>query len=253
MNKESLYVRSVLKALLVLEQFNDQGEKGINQLSVCTGLPASTVQRIVNTLELKNYLMQNPKTNKYRLGFALYNISKNFSEDFSWVEAARCHLEKLVQKHKETVNLAVLQGNNIVYLTKVDSPHILRPNFKVGTKYPAYCTSLGKCLLAHLPPEILNRFISTTPLEPYTENTITDPEKLKTELYKTRERGYAVDDEEFQDGLYCLAAPVKNRKGKVVAAISFTAPKTRMPAETLPEIINDLLKAAGAISAEITS
>lgn len=250
MQKNETYVKSVLKALLVLEQFiNNNKEKGIHELSLSTNLPVSTIQRMVNTLQLKGYLIQNPKTNKYRLGYALYNLSKSFTQNLSWVDEAKYHIESVVKKHGETINLAVLEGKNIVYLTKVDSPHILRPSFKIGTRYPAHCTSLGKCLLAYLPPKSLERLLNE-PLTQCTKKTITEIDKLKRELYKIREQGYAIDDEEFQEGLRCAAVPIRNNnmEGVVVAAMSVTAPKNRMPMERLLKIKDDLLKTSNEIS-----
>lgn len=196
--------------------------------------------------------MQNPKNSKYRLGIALYNISRSYAENLDWIEGARIHMEKLVEKHQETVNLAVLQGQKIVYLTKVDSPHILRPNFTVGTHYPAFCTALGRCILAYQPQEILDRLLAS-PIEACTKNTITDPDKMRAELNKIRLEGYAIEDEQFQIGLFCIAAPIKGFKGRVIASISTTIPKYRLDEKKVPEIIEDMIETANNISAEITN
>lgn len=250
-NSDSSIIKSILRALLVLEQFNSTTEIGIKELSMNTGLPASTVQRIVNTLELKNYLVQNPKNEKYRLGIAMYFISRNYAESFDWVEEAVVHMKKMVDKHKENVNLGVLQGQKIAFLTKVESPHILRPNFPVGIQYPAVCTALGKCLLAYQNTEILDKLLSTK-IEACTKNTITDPEKLLAEFSKIRKNGYAMEDEEFQKELFCIAAPIKGYKNAVVAAISISIPKYRLDTEKIPEMIEDLVKTANNISADLT-
>ncbi len=247
------YVRSVLKALSVLEQFiNSNKEKGVHELSTSTNLPVSTIQRLVNTLQVKGYLIQNPITKKYRLGYALYNLGRSFSNNLNWIDEAKCYMTELVNEHQETVNLAILEGHQIVYLTKVDSPHILRPNFTIGTKYPAHCTSLGKCLLAHLPPKVLESLLKE-PLDYYTEKTVIDVEKLTTELIEIRNQGYAIDDEEFQEGLRCTSVPIKNNNmdGVVVAALGLTAPKNRMTMEKLLEIKDDLVKASNKISQHI--
>lgn len=250
-NSDNTIVKSILRALLVLEQFNNSSEIGIKDLSLNTGLPASTVQRIVNTLELKNYVMQNPKNDKYRLGIAMYNISKNYAENLDWVGGAVIHMKKMVGKHKETVNLGVLQGQKIAFLTKVESPHILRPNFPVGTQYSAFCTALGKCLLAYQTSEILDKLLSTR-IEACTINTITEPGKVLTELSKIRQNGYAIEDEEFQRELFCIAAPIKGNKDIVVAAISTSIPKYRLDIENVPTIIKDLVETANNISADLT-
>jgi len=250
MAKDDSYGKSILRTLLILEQFNSSTELGIKDLSISTGLPASTVQRIVNPLEVKNYLMQNSKTDKYRLGIALYNISKSYAENFDWVETARVYMEKMVEKHKETVNLAILQGQKVVYLTKVDSPNILRPNFNIGVQYPAFCTSLGKTLLAYQPLELIDTMLST-PIVGCTESSITNPEEIRTELRKIKKLGYAVEDEEFQKGLFCIAAPIRGFKGRVMAAISTTIPKYRLDKDQVPEITKDLIEVANNISEEL--
>lgn len=250
MQKDYSYGKSILRTLLILEQFSSSSELGIKELSIGTGLPASTVQRIVNTLELKNYLMQNPKNDRYRLGIALYNISKSYAENFDWIDSAKVHMENMVEKHKENVNLAVLQGQKVVYLTKVESPNILRPNFKVGVKYPVFCTSLGKCIMAYQPVELVDTLLSS-PIEGCTENSITDPEKIRLELSKIRKQGYATEDEEFQEGLFCISAPIRGFKGRVLAAISTTIPKYRLEMDKVPIITEDLIETANKISDEL--
>lgn len=208
------YIKSVLKTLEVLKQYVDNNqEKGIHELSVQTGIPASTVQRLVNTLEFKGYLVQNPKTYKYCLGLTLYHLYKNFSQTFNWVDEAMQYMENLMLKHKETINLSYLEGKYIVYLTKIDSPQILRPAFSIGTKYPAHCTSLGKCLLAYLPQETVRLLFSNNQLKRLTSKTKTNLNELLDELSSIREQGYAIDNEEFQEGLRCLAVPISNKTG----------------------------------------
>lgn len=243
------HIKSVTKTLEVLEQFIDSNqEKGIHELSASTGIPVSTMQRLVNTLEARGYLMQNPHSYKYRLGLTLYHLYKSIAQTFHWVDQARQYMEALVQKHGETVNLAYLEGKSIVYLTKVDSPHILRPSFSIGTRYPAFCTSLGKCLLAFQPEESVRVIFSNDDLASLTNKTKTSINALLAELREVRRQGYAVDDEEFQEGLRCLAVPINNRERVVVASMSVTAPTTRMPMERLHMIKDDMLETASSIS-----
>ncbi len=249
---DNAHIKSVLKTLEVLEQFIDNNqEKGIHELSASTGIPVSTMQRLVNTLEAKGYLMQNPRSHKYRLGLTLYHLYKSFSQTFHWIDEARQYMNYLVQKHGETINMAYLEGKNIVYLTKVDSPHILRPSFSIGTRYPAFCTSLGKCLLAYQPEESVRLIYVNNQLEQLTDKTKTSIEGLLEELKEIRRHGYAVDDEEFQEGLRCLAVPISNRDKVVVASMSVTAPTTRMPLDRLYAIKDDMLETASEISSLI--
>ncbi len=243
------HIKSVTKTLEVLDQFIDSNqEKGIHELSALTGIPVSTMQRVVNTLEAGGYLMQNPRSYKYRLGLTFYHLYKSYFHTFHWVDEARQYMQALVEKHGETVNLGCLEGKNIAFLTKIDSPHILRPSYSIGARYPAYCSSLGKCLLAYQPEETVKVILSSEEMVALTNKTITSISELLTELKKVRRLGYAVDDEESRDGLRCLAVPIKNREGIVVAALSITAPTSRMPLDRLKVIKDDAVEMAANIS-----
>ncbi len=249
-DNSQMYVKSVIRALLILEQFIGKNkEMGIYELSASTSLPASTVQRLVNTLHFKGYLIQNPKNDKYRLSYSLYNLGRSIMQNRNWVEDATSHMEQLVKKHQETINLGVLEPGGVAYLNKVDCNHIIRPTFTIGTRYPVHCSALGKCLLAFLPTNLVSNYLSE-PLEQYTSSTITNMDKLNMELLKVRELGYAVDDEELQENLCCAAVPVRdfNMDGVVVAALSVAAPKSRMPKERRAVIIEDLFEVSRQIS-----
>ncbi len=246
---DDAHLKSVLKTLQVLEQFIDNNlEKGIHELSASTGIPVSTMQRLVNTLEARGYLMQNPRSYKYRLGLTLYHLYQSYFHTFHWVDEARQYMQALVEKHGETVNLGCLEGRSVAYLTKVDSPHVLRPSYSIGARYPAYCSSLGKCLLAYQPEDTLKAILSNEEMTARTNKTITTISELLTELKEVRRLGYAVDDEESRDGLRCLAVPINNREGMVVAALSITAPTSRMPLDRLKVVKDDVVETAAKIS-----
>lgn len=242
-------IKSVTKTLEVLEQFIESNqEKGIHELSASTNIPVSTMQRLVNTLEARGYLMQNPRSYKYRLGLTLYHLYQSYFRTYHWVDEARQYMQTLVEKHGETVNLGCLEGKDIAFLTKIDSPHVLRPSYSIGARYPAYCSSLGKCLLAYQPEETVKVILSSEELVARTNKTITSISELLTELNDVRRLGYAVDDEESREGLRCMAVPINNREGIVVAALSITAPTIRMPLDRLKVIKNDVVETAAKIS-----
>lgn len=248
--KEQSFTQSILRTLLILDQFSAADELGIKDLSVLTKLPQSTVQRIVNTLESRNYLQQNPRTLKYRLGLAFFNISRHYSNSHDWVDSAKVHMEKLVDLHQENVNLATLEGYSVKYLTKAESPHILRPNFPIGIPFfPAACTGLGKCLLAY--KKDLNIDEAFARVTNPTEKTILDPLLFTQMLEKVRRDGYALEDEEFQPGLFCIGAPIKDANDSVIAALSTSIPKSRLNVTQLPTLIQDVLNTANAISADL--
>ncbi len=243
--KETSFSKSILKTLSILEQYSKADELGIKELSESTGIPASTVQRIVNTLVMKQYLVQNPHTLKYQLGIAFFNISSRYSNSRDWVEVAKAHMEEQVEKTQETVNLAILQGKSVIYLTKVDSPHILRPNFTVGTAYPALNTALGRCLLAYQPWDKVERMIKLQP------NFNKDINAFHEMLEEVERNGYATEDEEFQPGLFCIAAPIWDANDRVVAAISTSIPKIRLDESNKENIIHMMQSTATQISLDL--
>ena len=243
--KETSFSKSILKTLSILEQYSKADELGIKELSESTGIPASTVQRIVNTLVMKQYLVQNPHTLKYQLGIAFFNISSRYSNSRDWVEVAKAHMEEQVEKTQETVNLAILQGKSVIYLTKVASPHILRPNFTVGTAYPALNTALGRCLLAYQPWDKVERMIRLQP------NFNKDINEFHEMLEEVERNGYATEDEEFQPGLFCIAAPVWDANDRVVAAISTSIPKIRLNESNKENIIGMMQSTASQISLDL--
>ena len=243
--KETSFSKSILKTLSILEQYSKADELGIKELSESTGIPASTVQRIVNTLVMKQYLVQNPHTLKYQLGIAFFNISSRYSNSRDWVEVAKAHMEEQVEKTQETVNLAILQGKSVIYLTKVDSPHILRPNFTVGTAYLALNTALGRCLLAYQPWDKVERMIRLQP------NFNKDINEFHEMLEEVERNGYATEDEEFQPGLFCIAAPVWDANDRVVAAISTSIPKIRLNESNKENIIGMMQSTASQISLDL--
>ncbi len=240
--RDSSFSKSILKTLSILEQFSQADELGILEISQNTGIPASTVQRIVNTLVMKQYLVQNPHTLKYQLGIAFFNISSRYSNSRDWVEVAKAHMEEQVQRTQETVNLAILQGENVIYLAKVDSPQILRPNFSVGTPYPALRTALGRCLLSYQPWSKVEALLATQTDFKY------DADSFRAMLEEGKRRGFVTEDEEFQLGLFCIAAPLWDADGRVVAAISTSIPKIRLDEEKKTIMIEQMQETASKIS-----
>jgi len=150
-------IQTLVKGLNVLESFeNDSDEKGIQDVSNIIDLPESTIHRILNTLEYKGYVIQNLETKKYRLTLKFLRIAGKITNMIQWKERAKIWMIELNKKCNETVNLTIREGDKPVYIDKVGSTQVLRPNFAIGTLYPTYCTALGKVLLMDLPEETLN-------------------------------------------------------------------------------------------------
>jgi len=243
-------VQSLAKGLTILECFNsDMKEYGVTELAGVVNQPESTVQRIINTLEYKGYLLQNPKTKKYRLSLKMLTNLQVGQQMMLWQEKAKKHLAWLNEKCGETVNLAIRDGDKLVYIDKVDSNHLLRPNFVVGLRYPLYCTAIGKCLLLDFPRHKL-KYLFPNGLEKIAPDTKADLKELVKDLDALGEDGYAIDDEEFQQGLYCISAPVHGLDEKVVAAVSISSPKVRITNENRGDLIKWILETTQQVSNE---
>jgi IclR family KDG regulon transcriptional repressor len=241
--------KSIIKALDILNQYSEADELGILEISDNTGLPASTVQRIINSLAAKQYLVQNNSNYKYRLGSAFFNISNRYAPKHGWVDLSLSHMKKLSSVYKETVNLGILQVARVILLAKVDSTYILRPNFDIGVAYEASTSALWRCLAAYQIPDIIENLITT--VKPSTQRSMTEPEQLRALLAKVKKQGYAIEDEEFQIGLLCIASPIFDNYGNAIAALSISIPKVRLDLSKLAVITKDVCNTAKNISEEL--
>lgn len=242
-------IGSVQRAIEILALFdNATPELGTTDISKSLGLHKSTVASLVYTLAANGYLRQNPNTRKYRLGFTLLERASAMLEQVEIRQVAYPFLLELRNRWDETVNLAVLDGGEIVYVERFLGSKGLGMRSEVGTRAPAHSTALGKAILACHSTAHVNSFLKQCGLPRLTPNTITDPERFLAELEKTREQGYAVDDEENEIGGRCVAVPVFEQTGKVVAAVSVSAPAPRLLMDRLAEAATMVRETAKAIS-----
>lgn len=221
-------VKSAVRVLEILELLRDYPQ-GLNAKEIGNALqyPQSSTFHLLKTLYEYGYLTRD-ETLKYKLGAKLIQLGQRAMESMDLYQDARIPLTKLMEEVQETVFMAILSGDEMVYIAKVDNNRSIRTTAQIGTRKPMYCTGLGKAMLAFLPEERRNAILSKTPLEAITENTITDRNELIDLLNLSRERGYAIDNEENEEGLYCIASPVFDANGQVVAAVSVAGPKDRM-------------------------
>jgi IclR family KDG regulon transcriptional repressor len=239
--KDTLYSKAVLKTLNILEQFNKHEEMGIKDLAQATGIPPSTVQRMVNTLVMKQYL-QKGSNQKYHLGLAFFSMRSRYMDMSIKIESAKKYMEAFTQTTKETINLATLRGSSIVYLTKVESPHIVRPSFDIGKPFPVVNTSLGRSLICELPWEQVEDIYDDQ------EHPAVSKKELKKILEEVRENGYATEDEQFEKGLWCSSAPVRDENGQIIAAVSTSVPKARLDEGRQDKLISEIVKTAKKVS-----
>ena len=217
-------VQSVDRAIDLLEAMaRSDRPMGVGELAAATGLAQGTAHRLLRTLQARGYV-RHDAARKYSLGASAFVLGD--AAQRSLARSARPHLTELVRLCGETANLAVLEGDEVVYLAQVPSPHSLRMFAEVGRHVPAHTTAVGKVLLAAMPPERAMSLLARTGLAPMTPNSITDTDEFLRVLAATRERGWAADEGEQELGVRCAAVPVG--KGEdVVAAMSVSGPAER--------------------------
>jgi IclR family KDG regulon transcriptional repressor len=220
----------------------------ITDLGAAIDLNKGAVFRILSTLKKLDYIEQNPANEKYRLSLKLFEIGSEVVTRLNEVREAHTVMEELARETLETVHLATLRDGSVVYLDKIDSKHVLRIFSRIGNRAPCYCTGLGKALLAWLPEEETSRIIRKQKMIKFTGNTIISIKDLKKELKTIREQGYAEDNQEHELGIRCVAVPIRNRTGKVVAASSITWPEIRGSDEIRENYKRLILQAGEQIS-----
>jgi IclR family KDG regulon transcriptional repressor len=243
---------SVRNAARLLCAFSpSETELGVGELARRLGLAKSTVFRLLATLAAERLVEKNPRTGKYRLGLKLYELGAIVSTHLDLHEAVATYIDDLRNKTGETVHVAILDGDEVVYVERRESPQTLRLWGRVGHRNRAHRTSTGKVLLAHLPPDELDRVLARRPLDAKTPHTITDPEVLKRELDRVRRQGWAINVNESEVGVASVAAPIRDASGKVVAAISVAGPTLRFTPQAVQRFVAETTATAAAISARL--
>jgi DNA-binding IclR family transcriptional regulator len=242
---------SVSTATRLLKAFSEQQiEIGISDLAKRLGVAKSTVHRLAVTLVAEGMLEQNPDTDKYRLGIALFRLGSLVRRRMTVSNEARPLLRELREKVNETVHLAVLDGSEIMYVYNLESTQAIRMRSDVGVRKPAYCTAEGQAILAFQGVDVVERVIRDG-LEARTPQTITDGDELKKVLEAIRQRGCAIEDEESELGMRCIAAPIRNDGGEVVAAIGLAGPVSRLSKKAVAGFIPHVVETAAAISGRL--
>jgi DNA-binding IclR family transcriptional regulator len=242
---------SVAMAVRLMKAFSEQQvEIGISDLARRLGVAKSTVHRLAVTLCADGMLEQNPDSGKYRLGIALFRLGSLVRRRMTVSNEARPFLRELREKVNETVHLAVLDGSEIMYVYNLESTQAIRMRSDVGVRKPAYCTAEGQAILAFQPAEVVERVVRDG-LAARTPQTITDADALNRALDLVRQRGCAIEDEESEIGMRCIAAPLRNDTGEVVAAIGLAGPVSRLSKKALASFIPHVIETAAAISARL--
>jgi IclR family KDG regulon transcriptional repressor len=239
---------SVGAAVQLLKTFSeDQVDIGISDLARRLGIAKSTAHRLAATLVGEGMLEQDPETEKYRLGIGLFRLGALVRQRMNVSHEARPFLYALRERTKETVNLAILDGTEIMYVYNLESTQAIRLRSDLGVRKPAYCTAEGQAILAFQRPEVVDK-VARSGLRALTPQTITDPDILKKALAIVRQRGCAVDDEESEIGMRSIAAPIHNDSGEVVAAVGIGGPATRLSKKAIITFTPHVIETAAAVS-----
>jgi IclR family acetate operon transcriptional repressor len=241
-------VQSIERAFAILEAMADEGGTvGLSQLANSLALPLPTIHRLVRTLVDLGYVRQEP-SRQYVLGPRLIRLGESSSHMLSvW---ARPHLARLVDELGESANLAMLDGDQIVYVAQVPSRHSMRMFTEVGRRVLPHCTAVGKAILAELPESQVRELLQRTGMPKHTENTVSDPEEFSRQLEVARERGFAMDEGEQEVGVRCVAVSVPGVPSRL--AISVSGPAGRMTEEVVERAVPMLALAGKGLAADLT-
>lgn len=245
-------VQSVERALTILEELSEYEDGlGITEISRNVNLHKTTVFRLMGTLIEKGFVEQDSETNKYRITLKMFELGSKKLDKMDILTVARPYLKRLVRETNEVVHLVMLDGTDIVYIDKVESENTIRMHSRIGKRSPAYCTAVGKAMLAYQSENDIERVWKNSKILKYTENTITNLDIFKEELKAIRERGYSIDNEENELGVRCVGAPIFNHKGEVNFAISVSGPVMRITIDKIKEISEIVMEYSKIISREL--
>ncbi|MEU7318051.1 IclR family transcriptional regulator [Streptomyces sp. NPDC007083] len=244
-------VPAVTRALDILELFLERdGPLSAPDIVRGLGLPRTTVHELVGTLTARSYLEPVPgRAGHYRLGVRAYQLGSRYAEQLDLAAEGQQVARAVAESCQETVHVAILEDTDVIYVAKVDSTQAVRMVSAAGRRLPAHCTAVGKMLLASLPAEELAaRLPDGAELRAMTPSSVTDVAALRKELEQVAERGFAVEESESNTDVSCVAAPVRDRSGRVVAALSVSVPLIRWNRERGDELAELARRGAGRLS-----
>jgi IclR family pca regulon transcriptional regulator len=243
-------LESLLRGLNILSLFTRETPAlTLAEITTASGLNKTTVFRILSTLQYAGYLRREPDTKRYRPALKVLQLGFVSIYSLEVRQFARPFLEQLSQRVRETVSLSVLDDLDIVYVDRVRFQRIVGVVLGMGSRLPANCTSMGKAMLAHLPPEELHRRLDEAELRSFTSNSLVDRKAIETELARVRAQGYATNDEELEMGLRAVAAPIWDNSNRVVAAINISGSTSTISQERMvEELAHAVLNTSAQIS-----
>ena len=245
-------MKSLSKAIDTINTVAEVQSAGIRELSNLTGYPPSTIHRIVATLVERHYLQKDPITKQYSLSFRFLELGTRVQQKIHLTSIARHHIERLMAETRESVNLAVRDGDSMVYLDIAQSNHsILQLFTRPGARIPLYATGVGKLFLSEMEKDELDAYLERSNLTPFTPYTLVEKDKIIKELERIRRQGYSVDNEEMEEGVRCVAALIFDHQGKPAASVSITGAAMRVTADRIKLFGNLVTNCALAISRQL--
>lgn len=246
-------IQALDRAFLILDVMADAGgEAKLTEIAASAGLNVSTCHHLISTLYNWGYVARGANSRSYVLGSRILHLSAACLRQVDLPRRAQSFVDRLNEQTRETVQLAIMQDTNLVHLLRREARHAVRVDGGLGGKSnAAHATATGKAILAWLPPTELDRIVTDKGLTAFTPNTITDREKLKEELRLVRRNGFAVDREEFQLGVVCLGAAIRDHAGAVVGSIGVSSPSFRATPEYVDQIRVHLIAAVDELSTEL--
>lgn len=247
------FVQSLERGLAVIRAFDaEHSQLTLSDVARATGLTRAAARRFLLTLVELGYMRTDGRL--FSLRPRILELGYAYLSSLSLPEVAQPHMETLVTQVRESCSLSVLDGDEVVYVARVPTKRIMAVAISVGTRFPAYATSMGRVLLAGQPGEWLDEYLRTAELRPLTRRTITDPAKLHAALARVRTQGFGIVDQELEEGLRSLAAPIRGEDGSVVAAVNVSAHASRGSSETIRrELLPPLLATARRIEEDLRS
>jgi IclR family pca regulon transcriptional regulator len=245
------FVQSLERGLGVIRAFDaEHPELTLSDVARSTGLTRAASRRFLLTLADLGYVRTDGRW--FSLSPRVLELGYAYLSSLTLPEVAEPHLEQLVGEVRESSSVSVLDGHDIVYVARVPVSRIMTVAISVGTRFPAYATSMGRVLLAGLPADALEEYLGSVRIDRLSPRTVSTPDALRTELDRVRKQGWALVDQELEEGLRSVAAPLHDRAGRVVAAVNLSAHASRTSAEKVRrELVPPLLAAAGRIEADL--
>lgn len=245
------FVQSLARGLSIIRAFDgDHTDLTLSEVARITGLPRAVARRFLHTLVELGYMRTDGR--RFALRPKILELGYAYLSSMTLPEIAMPHLELLVEKVRESSSVSVLDGDEVVYVARVPTKRIMTVAISVGTRFPAYATSMGRVMLAGQSDQWLDGFFASTELRPLTSRTITEPSQLRRELSRIREQGWALNDQELEEGLRSLAAPIRDSEGRVIAAVNVSAHASlRTPEALVTDLLPPLLATARQIEHDL--